>query len=275
MSRACLARRRASPWRIWLSALLGSAWGALALAAEVEERSDWAECFAAAEARGTIVVEDARTAPPRRLVYAPERAQQAFSPASTFKIPHSLFALDAGLLRDEFEVIPWDRRERPIAAWNRDQDLRSALRESTVWVYERFAEQLGEAREAAYLQRIGYGNRRTDGAAPFWIEGELAISAEQQIAFLRALQREQLPFRGEHQRLLKAALRNAAGPDWSLHAKTGWSGRIGWWVGWVEWPQGPVFFALNIDTPGRLNDLSKRQAIGRCVLRLLQALPPE
>ena len=31
--------------------------------------------------------------------------------------------------------------------------------------------------------------------------------------------------------------------------KTGWEGRHGWWVGWVEWSAGPVFFALNIDTP--------------------------
>ena len=44
-----------------------------------------------------------------------------------------------------------------------------------------------------------------------------------------------------------------------IRAKTGWEGRMGWWVGWVEWPTGPVFFALNIDTPNRMDDLFKRR----------------
>ena len=50
-----------------------------------------------------------------------------------------------------------------------------------------------------------------------------------------------------------------AGRNWILRAKTGWEGRMGWWVGWVEWPTGPVFFALNIDTPNRMDDLFKRR----------------
>ena len=58
-----------------------------------------------------------------------------------------------------------------------------------------------------------------------------------------------------------------AGRDWILRAKTGWSGRMGWWVGWVEWPTGPVFFALNIDTPNRMADVAKRQDITRSILR--------
>jgi beta-lactamase class D len=42
----------------------------------------------------------------------------------------------------------------------------------------------------------------------------------------------------------------------------------------VEWPTGPVFFALNIDTPRRLDDLAKRQGITRAILRSIGALPP-
>ena len=64
-----------------------------------------------------------------------------------------------------------------------------------------------------------------------------------------------------------------AGRDWILRAKTGWSGTIGLWVGWVEWPDGPVFFALNIDTPHRRDDLPKREAIARAVLRSIASLP--
>jgi beta-lactamase class D len=242
-------------------------------AGPVVERPDWARNFAQASARGTIVVVDARGPVETVSVHDANRAEHRYSPASTFKVPHSLFALDAGILRDEFQVIPWDGVKRDNPAWDQDQNLRSAMRASTVWVYSRFAQQLGDARETAYLQKIGYGNATVRGERPFWVEGELAISAHEQIAFLRRLYRNELPFAVEHQRLVKDVMINEAGRDWILRAKTGWTGRLGWWVGWVEWPAGPVFFALNIDTPNRQGDLAKRQDIARDILRAIGALP--
>lgn len=243
-------------------------------ATSIEERPEWSTFFAKADARGSIVIVDGRGRSETTSVYNIERAQRRYSPASTFKIPHSLFALDAGILHDEFQVIPWDGVKRSTPAWNHDQTLRSAMRNSTVWVYERFASELGDAREIDYMRKLGYGNAVVTGEKPFWVEGKLEISAIEQIAFLGRLYRNELPFRVEHQRLVKDVMINAAGPDWILRAKTGWSGKIGWWVGWVEWPEGPVFFALNIDTPNRLDDLPKRQEITRSILRSLKALPP-
>ncbi len=238
-----------------------------------QEKSEWSRFFKEADTSGSIVVLDARDRSETTHVYNVPRAERRYSPASTFKIPHSLFALDAGLVRDEFQVIPWDGVKRSTAAWNVDQNLRSAMRNSTVWVYERFAKELGDARESAYLRKIEYGNAVTTGDKPFWVEGDLAISAFEQIAFLQRLFRNQLPFQVEHQRLVKDVMVNEAGPDWVLRAKTGWTGKIGWWVGWVEWPSGPVFFAMNMDTPNRLGDLAKRQSITRGVLRSIRALP--
>lgn len=238
----------------------------------VRERPDWAHHFAKAEATGCVVVLDARDQAEVLHVHNRERAEQRYTPASTFKVPHSLFALDAGLLRDEFQVIPWDGVQRSVPAWNADQDLRSAMRNSTVWVYERLAAALGTARETAYLQKLGYGNALASGKAPFWVDGDLAISAFEQVAFLQRLYRNQLPFEVAHQRLVKDVMITEAGADWILRAKTGWSGRIGWWVGWVERPQGAVFFALNIDTPNRMGDLGKRQAVVHQILREMNVL---
>lgn len=238
-----------------------------------QEMTEWSRFFTEADAQGSIVVLDARAPAETTLVYNASRAHGRYSPASTFKIPHSLFALDAGLLRDEFQIIPWDGMKRPTPAWNMDQNLRSAMRNSTVWVYERFAKELGDVRETDYMRKIGYGNAVATGDKPFWVEGDLAISSFEQIAFLQRLYRNQLPFQVEHQRLVKDVMVNEAGPDWILRAKTGWTGQIGWWVGWVEWPSGPVFFALNMDTPNRLGDLAKRQSIARRVLRSMNALP--
>jgi beta-lactamase class D len=41
---------------------------------------------------------------------------------------------------------------------------------------------------------------------------------------------------------------------------------VGWWVGWVEWPDGTVFFALNIDMPNGGEEAPEREAIARDIL---------
>lgn len=241
-------------------------------------RPDWAQFFQHAGAEGTIVVVDERAGADARLVPGAERARTRFVPASTFKVPHALFALDAGLVRDEFQVFRWDGTERDIDSWNRDQDLRSSMRNSTVWVYQLFARELGEESERACLRKIGYGNADPSGGIDtFWLSGNLRISAMEQVAFLQRLYRNALPFRIEHQHLVKDVMIVEAGRTWILRAKTGSAARakpqVGWWVGWVEWPEGPVFFAINIDMPNGADDLTKRERVARDVLRSIGALP--
>lgn len=242
---------------------------------KAQDRSVWGNIFSEFDAQGTIVVVDERTNNRSISVYDEKRAKKRYSPASTFKIPHTLFALDAGAVRDEFQVFRWDGVVRDFAAHNQDQDLRSAMRNSAVWVYELFAKKIGEDRARDYLKKLNYGNADPSTKhGDYWIDGSLAISAYEQISFLKRLYRNELPFRVEHQRLVKDIMIVEAGRDWILRAKTGWDGRMGWWVGWVEWPTGPVFFALNIDTPNKMADLQKREAIARAILRSIEALPP-
>ncbi len=239
-----------------------------------QDRSNWGSVFDEFDAIGTIVVVDNRANGSSVLVHGPERASKRFPPASTFKIPHALFALDAGTVRDEFQVFEWDGVKRSFAGHNHDQNLRSAMRSSAVWVFQQFAKDIGEERARSHLKRIDYGNADPSSEeSDYWIYGNLGISAREQISFLKRLYKNDLPFQIEHQRLVKDLMIVEAGRDWILRAKTGWDGRMGWWVGWVEWPTGPVFFALNIDTPNRTGDLAKREQITRAVLQSIDALP--
>jgi beta-lactamase class D OXA-2 len=244
-----------------------------------QERADWEKYFTEFNAKGTIVVADERTGIRSTSVYNEARAKQRYSPASTYKIPHTLMALDAGAVRDEFQIFRWDGVARSFAAHNQDQDLRSAMRNSTIWVYEKFAKEISENKARDYLRKLNYGNADpTTARGNYWVDGNLAISAHEQILFLKKLYRNELPFRIEHQRLVKDIMIVEAGRDWILRAKTGWEGRMGWWVGWVEWPGvgnvgGAVFFALNIDTPNRMEDLHKREDIVRAILKSIRALP--
>ncbi len=256
---------------LWLLAMPFSSPGAEV--SDVVDRSDWKAFFDEADVEGTIIVVDQRNDGASTLVYNLERSTRPYSPASTYKIPHSIFALDAGVVADEFEIIEWDGEKRAIPAWNCDQTLGSAMSHSVVWVYERFAAKIGDEKECLYMEQIDYGNSATTGKDPFWVGGDLMISAQGQIHFLRTLYENNLPFQEIHQRLVKDLMIIEAGSDWILRAKTGWNGQVGWWIGWVESPAGPVFFALNIDTPRRLKNLPSREGISRAILRSLKALP--
>lgn len=240
------------------------------------ERPDWQRFFAAEGVAGTLLVVDERRG--TRWVVDRERAARRFVPASTFKVPHLLFALDAGVARDEWQRFAWDGTQHANVGWNADQTLRSSLRESVVWVYQGFARALGEARERTYLQRIDYGNADAGGGVErFWLDGALRVSALDQVAFLRRLHRNELPFAVEHQRLVKDLLIVGADRRRILRAKTGWSASvapgIGWWVGYAEDRDGAVFFALNIDMPRGAEHLAARERIGRAVLAELDVLP--
>jgi beta-lactamase class D len=250
---------------------------ALGHAQTLENRPEWSRFFEEGGARGTIVVVDERVH--KSYVYNEARARMPLLPASTFKIPHALFALEAGIVKDEFQVFKWDGTKREIEMWNQDHGLRGSMRHSVVPIYQLFARELGEARERAFLKQVSYGNADISGGLEtFWLNGGLRISPIEQISFLQKLFRNQLPFKLEHQRLVKDIIVVEAGKDIIVRAKTGWAARSaephGWWVGWVERPNGAIFFALNIEMPGGGEDAPKREAIARAVLRSIEALPP-
>jgi beta-lactamase class D len=78
------------------------------------------------------------------------------------------------------------------------------MRHSVVWVYQGIAREIGETKARGYLRRAGYGNVDPSGGVDgYWIDGNLRISAHEQITFLRRLYRNELPFSADHQRLVK------------------------------------------------------------------------
>jgi beta-lactamase class D len=244
------------------------------IAADFQERPDWKHFFTDQGVDGTIVVIDERVN--GHWVYDMARAKKRYSPASTFKISHALFALDAGVVKDEFQVFKWDGKKRLYDFWNKDQTLRSSMRDSVVWVYQRLAAAIGEKAEKDYLKKINYGNADFSGPVEyFWLNESLKISAFEQVAFLQRLYRNELPFSIEHQRLVKDIMIVEAKKYRILRAKTGTymneNKGYGWYVGWVEHSDGAVFFALNIDIV-KDEDIPKRIEISRAILRSIKAL---
>ena len=116
------------------------------------------------------------------------------SPASTFKIPHALAALDAGVVSGPDDRFTWDGVPRAYESWRRDHTLASAMRNSVLWYFQRIAEKLGMARERDYLKRFDYGNADpSSGLTTFWLGESLIISPDEQLRFLQRLYADDLP----------------------------------------------------------------------------------
>ena len=181
-----------------------------------------------------------------------DQCAERFSPCSTFKIPNALIGLQTGVLADENTTFKWNGEDYRREAANRDQTLTSAIQNSIVWYFRRVAEEIGPRRMQNWLDRIEYGNRDISGGQKkFWIMSSLLISADEQVAFMAKLYRNELPFRPEAVATVKKILVNSDEGGVTLSGKTG-SGelsdgrRLGWFVGDLKGPKGEFVFAVNL-----------------------------
>ena len=239
--------------------------------------------FSAAQVEGTFVLLDGQSGEIRR--HAPARAARGFLPASTYKIPNTLIALEEGVARDKDFKLAWDSARAPRqpwwpAAWARDHTLASALSNSAVWYYQEVARRVGPSRMQHWVDRFGYGNRDISGGIDqFWLTGGLRISADQQADFLRRFHAGQLGVSARTTRLAKEMLVLEETPDYRLSGKSGWAGfgepgqpQLGWLVGYLEREGKVHFFAMNLDI-ARPGDAAARMGILKAVLRDFGLLP--
>ncbi|MBK9098962.1 MAG: class D beta-lactamase [bacterium] len=184
------------------------------------------------------------------------------TPASTFKICNSLIGLETGVIKDENYVLQWDSVVRRIPEWNKDQELKTAFKNSTVWYYQELARRVGGEQMKYWLDKANYGNADTSGGVDkFWLSGGLRISPEQQINFLRQLHDDKLPFSHRSMDIVKKIMIAKESSEYVVRAKTGWgfqdNTNIGWYVGYVETNNNVFYFANCIRTKDDIPDFGK------------------
>jgi beta-lactamase class D len=191
---------------------------------------------------GTFVLLNATTG--EYIRHNPSRAAQRFAPCSTFKIPHTAILLETGAAPDPTYTLKYDPALKQPVNWARDFDLTGAFKASALWYYQTLARRVGLDVEERLLQQFQYGNHDVSGGldrpgTPFWVDGSLAISADEQIEFLRKLYGGHLQLSERTTRLTKAIMVAEETPRWRLSAKTGACQPQGhdtsnWYVGYVE-----------------------------------------
>ncbi len=139
--------------------------------------------------------------------------------------------------------------------WNKNHTLESAFEVSCVWCYQEIARLVGAEHYELALTDLDYGNQTMgDRVDLFWLDGSLQISAVEQIAFLRKLYNDELPFQREHIDILKEIMVTQRTEHHTIYAKAGWAAtkpQVAWYVGFVESGEDTWLFATNmrVDNP--------------------------
>ena len=236
-----------------------------------EENPDLKTIFDEYKVDGTFVLYDSKEKKYTR--YNPARARRRLLPLSTFKIPHSLIALETGVIPDENFVFKWSGEKYEIEAWNKDLTFPQALSASCAPCYQRIARQVGEQRMRKFLKQFKYGNREVSGGIErFWLDGGLRISADEEVEFLQRFYDGQLSVAPRSTEIVKKMLIFDKQPNYTLSGKTGLqlgllpsgvpklsipvSPKLGWFVGYLEQNENVYFFAVNIESANPSDNFS-------------------
>ena len=195
------------------------------------------------------------------------------APASTFKIPHALIALETGVI-DERTVVPWDGTAYEFESWRRDHTLESAIRSSVYPFFRRTAALIGAERMHRMLEQLHYAADTFEGdIREFWTNGDLVVTPREQLLFLKRLVRGELPIAAAHVATVMRALvmpplqiSNASGLHmfvlrWPagtiVRAKTGnttvGGERVSWLVGSLESVKGTFVFVGRVRARSQLS----------------------
>lgn len=213
-------------------------------------------------------------------------------PASTFKIPHALIALQTGVVAER-TVMKWDGIKKDFPAWERDHSLDSAIKSSVVWFFQRAAASIGRERELDYLKAFNYGSQTfTREVDAFWLNGDLTVSPREQILFLKKMYSYDLPVERRHIDTVKRAMTmppgkvlNALGTHafplrWPAatvaRLKTGNGSvngeRASWLIGELDSRGRQYIFASRVRSSGRTLE---NTAGADLAVRLLNAMTPQ
>lgn len=199
-----------------------------------------------------------------------------YSPASSFKVPISLMGYDAGILIDESTpAMPFREGYADwMPSWRTTTTPEHWMRESVVWYSQQITQSLGEDRFRRYLALFSYGNQdasgtpgKSDGLTRSWLGSSLAISPDEQVAFLRRLVNRDLGIAPLAYDMTTRLLATGTTVDgWTVYGKTG-SGSprradggpdrarsFGWYVGWISRGDRTIVFARLIQDRQRQAD---------------------
>jgi beta-lactamase class D len=221
------------------------------------ERSSFQSIIDSARLNGSILLYDLE----KNTYYSNDFvwARKPNLPASTFKITHSIIALETGIAQNDSTILKWDGEDRRLENWEQDLMLREAFHYSCVPCYQEIARSIGPKRMAKYLDSLKYGQMQVDSSNidMFWLQGNSRINQFEQINFLSRFHRSKLPISERTEKIMKRMMIIEQTDTYTLRGKTGWSianeQDNGWFVGYIVLDNKAYFFATNVEPTAKFD----------------------
>lgn len=180
-------------------------------------------------------------------------AEKGQLPASTYKIPNSIIALETDVVEHDSVLFKWDGEQRAFKIWEQDLMFRDAFKFSCVPCYRAIARDIGVDRMNEYIAKFDYGNIQVDSTNLdlFWLTGKATITPFQEIDFLKRFYNAELPISKRTENIVKKIMVLKENSTYKLSGKTGWTmdddKNNGWFVGFVEAKNKVFYFATNVE----------------------------
>ncbi len=178
-----------------------------------------------------------------------KRVLERHTPWSTFKIPHSLIALQTGAVKHVDETIAWDTILYPSEdywpkSWRKDQTLATAFKRSAHWFYQALVPRISYESYQHWLHVFNYGNQAVQkGQQDFWLGKGLKISAKEQLNFINCLVSTDCGLSAQTIERFESIALQQNKQSYALFAKTGAGPLVlhdtasayeGWYMGYVR-----------------------------------------
>ncbi|OYY09385.1 MAG: hypothetical protein B7Y66_08690 [Sphingobacteriia bacterium 35-36-14] len=186
----------------------------------------------------------------------------AYSPASTFKVVHSLIALETGVVSDEKMSIQLDSVVT----------METAFKKSIVPYYQEVARRIGKDTMQFWLDSLQYGNHSIGKSIDsFWLNNTIKLTPDEQLGIMKRLFFNQLPFQKRTHEIVKRMMLRESNANYQLSYKTGLTynekgDQLGWVVGWIEENKHPYFFVLNMEAPSNISLVDTRISLLKKIL---------
>jgi beta-lactamase class D len=215
------------------------------------EKSEFVNILDSFKVKGSILIYDIKN----NTYYSNDFSwsKTGIIPASTFKIPNSIIALETGIIKSDSTVFKWNGEKRRFKKWEEDLTFKQAFQVSCVPCYQEIARKIGVKRMKSYLKKLNYNGMVFDTLTidNFWLQGKSKISQMQQIDFLERLYYSKLPISKRTENIMKDIMQIEKTESYVLRGKSGWGMRNeinnGWLVGYLETNNYVYFFATNVE----------------------------
>jgi len=172
-----------------------------------------------------------------------------YSPGATFDIFNALVALETGVVSDEKMLLPLSGSNAQDSNAVAQVNIVEAFKKNNTTATAYIAQKIGNTNMQVWIDSIGYGNKNIgEETANFWQNNTLAISADEQLGFMKRLYFDQLPFRKSVQLSVREMMSQINNSVYAINYKTAMvkdksNNDIQWVTGWIEENRHVYFFS--------------------------------